>query len=590
MTLRRQICPEKIAAELLTTASLNAFRQAKETIAGLNVLELRDAKPGQSLSGKQNSEIRIALIRPLGTLSGGEEKEAVREMGEPYQLELLASVLISKGYQIRIFDQLAAPFDPDNPAAYPSTKPLREFVSEIAEWNPDVVCCSTFTYNFRNGLTIASAVKEKIGMPVVFGGYHTTSVGRQYLLFDSLSHINPEGADVFKEDLRFVFQHGVVDYACIGEGTHTISDIMEVLKGKKDADEVSGIAFMDGSRLHVSPSIRLELDDHPLPFRHPGFNPMMYYATGRNYPFLLLLTSTGCRYGCTYCSTGVNYPGLKFRESMSVVRELSIVKQQFRPGWPGAKIMINIFDEDFGASPTRVVELCNAISASSDMAGCFRFNSFMDNRTILSPNGSAMLKAMHMAGFIFCFVGIESMLDSAVAGYERPDRFEDRLHKIQAAIDRMDDNHVLYFGDHMAGYPDHTIDDIMDDYQLVLDLRRMLYAYFPIVAPMPGTPLYWQVILGKLGEGIFPGITYDQFDANHQVVQINGGGNVKALRDGFVQEFFARSEYEEDAVRLVTTNPVAGLEIVNLVRRVADNFPDNSALASLAGRLRELLP
>jgi hypothetical protein len=107
---------------------------------------------------------------------------------------------------------------------------------------------------------------------------------------------------------------------------------------------------------------------------------------------------------------------------------------------------------------------------------------------------------------------------------------------------------------------------------------------------MPGTPLYWQVILGKLGEGIFPGITYDQFDANHQVVQINGGGNVKALRDGFVQEFFARSEYEEDAVRLVTTNPVAGLEIVNLVRRVADNFPDNSALASLAGRLRELLP
>jgi len=583
MIQRRMACNSAIAAGLLAGSHSVPCKRAKETIRQLNFLPYHELKPGKPIHKKENNEIRVALIRPLGTLIGGEEKEAVKEMGEPYQLEILAAALLSEGYQIRIFDQLAGCFDHNSPQNYPAIKSNGQFVAEIGSWQPDVACFSTFTYNFRKGLSVAAKLKEKLGLPVILGGYHTTSVGNQYLLFDSLSHINPKGADIFKDDLRFVFQHGIVDYACIGEGVLTILDIIDVLKLKKTPEEVSGIAFLKNGALMANPGSRLGLDFYPAPFRSPDFDPMKHYATGRNYPFLLLMTSSGCRYNCTYCSTGINYPGLKFRATTSVLSELQEIWKRFSSVWPVSKIMINIIDEDFGASPSRISKLCSAIHAAGLK---FHFNSFLDNKTILGSKGDVLLESMYTAGFVFCFVGIESMLDSAVVGYGRPDYLENRSAQIQSAINRMNGHNLLYFGDHMAGYPGHTIADIELDYEKIFELRNMPYAYFPIVAPMPGTALYWQVLFGNLGNGFLRGVTFDQFDANHQVVQIKDGGDVKSVRDAAVQEFFIRPRYEFDMVNIIGRNPIGGQEIIHLVHKMSMDFPDNSKLAALAERLR----
>jgi len=413
-------------------------------------------------------------------------------------------------------------------------------------------------------------------------GYHTTSVGKQYLLFDSISSVNPEGAEVFKQDLRNVFQHGIVDYACIGEGIHTILNILEILKGKCSPHSVNGIAFQTNETIYASESERLSLDDYPFPQREEGFNPMSYYATGRDYPFLLLTTANGCRFSCEYCSTGsMNYPGIRFRSIEHVIQELSEIKDKFHPNWPVPKIMMNITDEDFAASPARVIRLCNAI-VQAGLNQFFEFNSFLDNISIFGSHGEEMLGAMRRAGFVFSFIGIESTLDNALEGYNRPDQLSDRLLNIQLAIDKMASNGLLYFGDHMIGYPTHTIQDLELDYSNLFTLRRMHYAYFPILAPMPGTPLYWRVLTGELGEGFLPGVTYDHLDANHQVLLVPGSGNIKGIRDDAVQGFFSRAEYGQDAEEAIRKDPSLLSFFGKMLGKVSRDYPENTRLRELA--------
>ncbi|MFH1222086.1 MAG: cobalamin-dependent protein [Candidatus Micrarchaeota archaeon] len=585
---------EKRALEILTTKPPRPYGAITEQIAKMSEVKCENLAAGKPILGKRSEDVRVALVRPLGSLKGDEEKEAVKEMGEPYQLELLAAVLSQAGYQVKIFDQLRGPYNPSKPDDYPSTKTNNEMVDEIRSYCPDAVCFSTFTYNFRRGLAIAAEIKKKLEIPVVFGGYHATSAGKQYLLFERLAAANPEGAEVFKQDLRNVFQHGIIDYACIGEGIRTIIDIMEILKQKKDPFEVSGIAFMRDGKIAISESARLDLDEYPRPFRPEGFNPMTYYATGRDYPFLILSTASGCRFSCEYCSTGMNYPGLRFRSIQSVVEELKAIRQRFYTNWPSKKIMINLTDEDFAASPRRVMNLCKAITATG-LNKQFEFNSFLDNNSILGINrhtgkiepageisATEMFGAMRKAGFRFCFIGIESTLDDAVEDYGRPDSFENRLAKIQQAIDRMRVHDLLYFADHIVGYPKHDLADIREDYSRLFQLRNMHYLYMPILAPMPGTPLYWRVLTGQLGNGFLPDVTYDQLDANHQVVGIHGGGDVKAKRDEAVQQFFTRPEYVEDATDVVARKTLDAAFFANMLRKISRDYPLNSKLKLLA--------
>jgi hypothetical protein len=276
----------------------------------------------------------------------------------------------------------------------------------------------------------------------------------------------------------------------------------------------------------------------------------------------------------------MNYPGYLPRPIDVVIQELQEIRSRFDSSWPSRnrKIMVNIIDEDFAANPRRVIKLCNTIVAAG-LHHTFQFNSFMDNLSILNKtHGHEMLAAMKRAGFVFCFVGVESMLDEVVNGYHRPDKFQDRLASVQAAIDRMAEHGIMYFGDFIAGYPLHAMADIHEDYSRILRLRNMHYAYFPLLAPMPGTPLYWRALAGMFREGFLPGITYDQLDANHQVLGIVDGGDVKPIRDFFVQRFFSRPEYMDDAQRLIAADPDSRIFFAILLRKIIGDYPDNPEL------------
>ena len=538
-----------------------------------------------------NKHIRIALYRPLGRLGQkSEDGEAVKQMGPPNQMQYLASSLLTAGYDVHIFDQLAEPYNEQRPLEYPSTKSDEQMVSEIIGWQPHVLMFGSFTCQFRRALKIAGEVKEKLGIPVVLGGYHVVDVGEQYRFALELEARYPDVATVLKEDLRNVFQRSIIDYVCVGEGITTVHEIMDILKAKKDPHAVEGIAFVDnGNIIITNRRNRLSIDVYPLLHWPPDYNPFMYYSQGRDYPVVLLTTSQGCRFSCSFCSVPKTYPdGLRYASTDRAILQLKAMKKALGGKWPRERIMVNLTDEDWMAKPRRVIDFCNAVYEAG-LNEHFEFNSF-GTLIDIEKRGDEMLKAMRKAGWSYFFFGVESTIDGAAQDWNRPDaKVHDRLAMIQRAINKTAAIGIMPFVDFIGGYPDHNLEQVTEDYSRLMTLRNVPYAYMPIIAPLPGTDLYWEVLLGAAERGFFDWVTYDHLDANNQVLPLRDGGEVKTLRNRMVQEFFTRKSYEEDADRMIEQHPHTARFFATTLRKESIDYPDNAELRRLARKYSEKL-
>ena len=141
----------------------------------------------------------------------------------------------------------------------------------------------------------------------------------------------------------------------------------------------------------------------------------------------------------------------------------------------------------------------------------------------------------------------------------------------------------MYFGDHISGHPEQSIDELSIDYRAYLELRGMHYSYFPRLAPMPGTVLYWKVLLGLIGNGLLPEVTYDDLDANRQVFQISGG-DINIIRNSAVQQFFTRKSYKLDAIEEIRRNPDSAGFFAKMLKKVSQDYPENTILRDLTDK------
>ncbi len=576
------IQPKKIP-QFLTQAPIRKADTIIEDIQRMSNVPGPTLKKGAMVADVSNSNIRIALYRPLGRLGQkSEDGEAVKQIGPPNQLQYIASVLISQGYDVRIFDQLADSYNPERPLDYPSTKSDERMAKEIIDWQPHVLMATSFTPQFRRGLKIAGAVKEYLGLPIVWGGYHVTDVGQQYRTAMELEPDNEIGARILKKDLVQVFQRNIIDYACVGEGITAVLEIIEVLKGRKDPNTVDDIAFAQNGGLRITRRReRLSIDSYPLIFWPDDYDPMKYYSQGRDYPVTLLTTSQGCRFHCTFCSVPHTYPeGLMYATPSTVISQLQEMYRKLKSKWPSEKIMVNLTDEDWMARPDRVIEICNAI-CKAGLNKHFEFNSF---GTLIDAarRGNDMLKAMARAGWSYFFFGVESTMDAAAKDWRRPDsKVHNRMIMIQKGINKTAGKGIMPFVDFIGGHPSHTLEQSEEDYRRFLALRNVPYAYLPIIAPMVGTELYWQVLWGMNGMEMLPGTTYDDLDANHQVLQLKHGGDVKTLRTAMVQEFFTRPEYEKDADRMIERHRHTARFFAKAIAKEAIDYPNNERIRKL---------
>jgi len=175
---------------------------------------------------------------------------------------------------------------------------------------PDIIAVSFLTNQFIAVRHFMSALRKHINVPVIAGGVHATSL--------------PE--ELIKESW--------VDMLCIGEGEEALEELTERISKKENFDNILNlwIKKSDGTVVKnpVRPLIK-NLDTLPIPDKS------IFNAYGVLSKRLLVITSRGCPYQCTYCINSFRnkiYENEKYLRRKSVdtsINELEHYKKLYKP-------------------------------------------------------------------------------------------------------------------------------------------------------------------------------------------------------------------------------------------------------------------
>lgn len=187
----------------------------------------------------------------------------------------------------------------------------KSVIKQIVKSKPDLVAFSVISDRYGWACELASQIKSRISVPVVFGGIHPTSV--------------PE----------IVIKNNFVDFAIVGEGEYALLDLVHALE-KKDKDyPIPNVWYKKNGQIiknDLRPLIQ-NLDEIPFPdkelfYREPPFKYSPSYS---------IITARGCPCTCSYCNNDflkLLYKNkgryLRRRSVGNVIEELKIAKYKYK--------------------------------------------------------------------------------------------------------------------------------------------------------------------------------------------------------------------------------------------------------------------
>ena len=225
-------------------------------------------------------------------------------------IQYLSSVLKQKKHQTKLF------FDPqlfeDTVTVSKGLGRVFDFkerlIQEIIEYAPDVIAFSVLSTNYDWAISFSKEIKNKVKIPIVFGGIHPTAVPEEVIKNES------------------------VDYVIVGEGEHVFPELLDSRFDEKLFPAVQNLCFKSNGMPVVNPlrALVADLDRLPFPDKDLFYSKMPYLQ--KSYT---IITARGCPYSCTYCCNGfLNklYKGkyLRRRSPENVIAELQDAKKKYK--------------------------------------------------------------------------------------------------------------------------------------------------------------------------------------------------------------------------------------------------------------------
>ena len=355
----------------------------------------------------------------------------------PLGLAYLAGILRREGVEVRILDLLMARYSP------------RLLRRELDEFRPHVVGATCSTVNFKAASRILRLCKEHDpGLVTLIGGPHASFVA----------------ADLIREAPW-------IDAVVIGEGDHTIVELVEALSQRGDLAGVAGIAFRrNGAPVVTTPRPLIkDLDSLPLPAR--DLLPISKYRALK-VP-CTVITSRGCPFGCIFCSAPRMFGrGVRYRSPKLVIDEIEMINREL--GFQE----INIVDDTFTVKEPHVQAICQGIR---DRGLNITWSVYSRVDTI-NPR---VLNTMREAGCDWVCFGLES-------GSQRIlDTIKKRITtaKSREAIKMATESGLHVLASFILGLPGENPETAGQTVGLARDLfdtYKVAYG-FHLLAPMPGT-------------------------------------------------------------------------------------------------------
>ena len=404
--------------------------------------------------------MRISLLNPPYSLDdyfGGLSETG--SMQQPLGIAYLSAYLKSKGEEVQLIDAAAMKYD------------LDRLIQEISRFHPDIVGISTTTPGYLRAEKLAARVKAELGLPIVIGGPHVTSLSQNTL------------------------SRPVFDYGVVGEGEVTTLELLRTIETGGDLSEVRGIAYKSEGEVRVTGRREYiaDLDSLPFPDRD-SLPPLSAYhpspSSYRRLPLGTMVTSRGCPHHCVFCDRSVFGNLYRARSATNIVDEMEVLVERHHAR------EIRFWDDTFNLLPKRVLEVCKEIlSRKLDVEwSCVARVSNMNRE---------LLRAMRSAGCWQVDYGVETGDPEVLKNIHKGITMD--LVRKTVDLSRSAGLRVRAF--FMLGLPGETEGSMRRtiDFAKSLDLD---VAVFHITTPLPGTELFRDAkARGELAEEV----TWDKY-------------------------------------------------------------------------------
>lgn len=426
--------------------------------------------------------MRVALVDPSGEscINGN----IISSTGmEPIGLEYIAACLQRARHNVRVIKQ--------------GSRTSRELLKMILSENPGLVGFSSMTYSAHSVSRICRAIKQADRKIVtVIGGYHATGYPR-------------------------VIEDRSIDFAVMGEGETTLTELVECIGSRANPESVKGIAFRKGKELVVTPKRERiqDLDSLPWPLRPEGILSPDYREK------VALTYSRGCPNACAYCcSRSIWGREVRWRSADDVADELKMIEERTSGN-------AHVFTTDLSITLNlrKLEELCEAIRRKEvriQWQGEGSLNKNLNETTLSMMRDSGLRK--------FSF-GIETFLPDTEIG-----RYAD-LEKARETFQLCNELGIGTRPFFMIGYPSQTERDFAYLSQWLHDIKPD-FPRISFLTPFPGTPLYEEC----MRDGLLVTNDFRRYTSNEPVIRTNVSPvRMSQLRAKILEDYLNSPDYRD---------------------------------------------
>jgi radical SAM superfamily enzyme YgiQ (UPF0313 family) len=326
-------------------------------------------------------------------------------------------------------------------------------VDEVIAAKPDLVGISSATENYNSAVAIAQRIKDELGIPIIAGGIHITS----------LPHTLP---DVF-------------DVGAIGEGEITFTELVRLYHDcsptPADLAKIQGICFHEngGVRVTALRDLISNLDVLPYPDRDMlGDGWKVPHAEQAH-----LITSRGCPYNCAFCASALHWRVFRYFSAEYVAKEIEYLRNKYDPE------EIYFFDDLFIGHLKRFKEICRLIKERQLHEGVtFRSYGRVD---LINKDLADLFHDLHFNSIDF---GFEANTQKILTYYNKNNVTPEHN---QTAIDLLTPHGISLGANLIIGAPPETLDDMEETFRFVERNKNHLdrVSMGPLFA-LPGTRVW----------------------------------------------------------------------------------------------------
>ena len=383
--------------------------------------------------------MKVLLIRP--------HEKAPNERGiyqkyifsfPPLGIAYIGAILKKHGFNVELLDSLALNL---------TVKQIKEAIKKS---KADIVGITAMTQTLPGVYYVGKIVKEILpNSLLIIGGPHMMTYPRETMT------------------------HEFFDVGVIGEGEHTMLEIVKKYSQNEDILDILGTVIRTGKNIKINaprPFIQ-DLDQIPFPAREL-LPYKVYKSVDGLHPLTTMMTSRGCPYKCAMCHKGIWGNKLRFRSAENVVEEILLCVEKF-------KIKeIYMYDDTFTINKKRTLEICRQAREE-------KIDIRWDIVTRVNTVDRDIIEALHEAGCRKIRFGVESGEQRILDRMKKGITLEQARKAFKICHEIGMETHAYF----MIGYPGETKSTVEKTINFAIELDPK-WVSFNITVAYPGTELF----------------------------------------------------------------------------------------------------